>query len=237
VIRVTIYRWAATIMLACGLSHATSGRAADFVRPLAHEEFEERFVQFENPFGRCDGRCRLLVNVGPYLNTPFDTVFGLDGLAAPWEWETSDDAIIVAISASRPILTVFDTLEIAPEVGVAKRFGQAASEEIWGSVNFRATNFPWSHIVRTKVSIGIGANYAFRLDDFEDDINPDSDVEHLLAYLSPEIAVGLPQYPNVDLVLRIHHRSGGRDYVLGNLIGSNEAGGAQFLTVGLGWNF
>jgi hypothetical protein len=31
---------------------------------------------------------------------------------------------------------------------------------------------------------------------------------HLLFYFSPEVAFALPQFPNVDLVYQLHHRSG-----------------------------
>ena len=61
--------------------------------------------------------------------------------------------------------------------------------------------------------------------------------QNLLAYFSPEVTLRLKQLPGAELAVRIHHRSGGRDFILGPLFGSDQGGGAQYLTAGVRWRF
>jgi hypothetical protein len=200
------------------------------------KRIEQRFAQVWNIFAPCTGECAVLVNAGPWLDRGLPVAFGVDGFVAGPTFENADTGIL-AVSVSRPLVTIRDRVDIAPEVGVAKRFGDSDSEEVWASLNVRVRSFPWDHVVRTTAAFGIGANYAFRLDPLEDAVDPDSGLEHLLVYLAPEITLGLPKYPNADLVLRIHHRSGGERYLLRELWGSQEGGAAQFITAGLRWRF
>jgi hypothetical protein len=50
-------------------------------------------------------------------------------------------------------------------------------------------------------------------------------------FFSPEITLALPDRPEVELLLRLHHRSG----VFGLV--SDAWGGAQYATIGLRWRF
>lgn len=116
-------------------------------------------------------------------------------------------------------------------MGAGKRFGFLDEGEIWGAVYVRWKAFPWSEYLRTTVAVSTGLNYATDVPVFEK-LRTRGPGNQLLHYLSPELTLGLPSQPNLDLILRFHHRSGG------NLAIFNHTGGAaQYGTMGLRYRF
>jgi hypothetical protein len=63
--------------------------------------------------------------------------------------------------------------------------------------------------------------------DVERDRANDGEGSQLMHYFAPEITFALPSRPNVQLLLRFHHRSGAFGLV------SDAWGGAQYATVGV----
>ena len=47
-------------------------------------------------------------------------------------------------------MTIWDSLDIGSEFGVAKRFGNLHTEEAWLVLYFRWTRFPWNQYLRTS---------------------------------------------------------------------------------------
>ena len=96
--------------------------------------------------------------------------------------------------------------------------------------SIRWANFPWNQYVPTTLAIGEGLSYDSSVPSVEVKDNPD-DVNHLLNFLILEATFALPKYPNIELVLRAHHRSG--VYGLYN----SENSGSTAVGLGLRYRF
>ena len=139
----------------------------------------------------------------------------------PWDWHYGNSTLISG-SFDRKILTFGSHVEVDAEVGVGKRFGILHEEEIWGALYFRLKRFPWDDYVRTTVAGSTGVDYATAVPLFEMN-RTHGPGDNFLHYLSPELTLGLPQYPDLDFVARIHHRSGGELAIF-----NHTGGGAQY---------
>jgi hypothetical protein len=94
---------------------------------------------------------------------------------------------------------------------------------------FRWANYPWDRYITTTFGLGWGVSYDTRITVWE---KHDSDnTKHLLNFLAFEATFAIPHYPQWQLALRLHHRSG----VFG-LYGADNAG-SNYFTVGLRYNF
>jgi hypothetical protein len=76
-----------------------------------------------------------------------------------------------------------------------------------------------------------GLNWAIDITAVEQDRANDGNGSQLMHFFAPEITFANPDHPNVELVFRMHHRSG----VFGLV--SDAWGGAQYGTVGLRLRF
>ena len=72
---------------------------------------------------------------------------------------------------------------------------------------WRWTKFPWNNFLNTSLAIGDGLSYASHppLADREPD-KPEHDFSKLLNYLMLELTLAAPFKPQLQLVVRIHHR-------------------------------
>lgn len=87
---------------------------------------------------------------------------------------------------------------------------------------FRWSNFPWNDYLYTTLGAAEGVSYTSRIPWVEKRYN--HDCARFLNYLMFELTFALPNNPRWQLVIRIHHRSGGYGlYGAGNT-GSNTAG-------------
>lgn len=87
---------------------------------------------------------------------------------------------------------------------------------------FRWTQFPWNQYLVTTLAAAEGVSYVTKVPWTEKRYN--SDCARLLNYLMFEVTFALPSNPRLQLVARIHHRSGGYGlYGAGNT-GSNAVG-------------
>jgi hypothetical protein len=190
--------------------------------------------KFTNPVLTCDANCYLTVSVGRYLKSEMPNAFGLERFEPPTQWRFGN-SVLVSGSAGRPFLRYLDWAQLEWEFGLGKRAGDLKAVEVWGAIYFRWLLFPWSDYLRTSLAVSTGLSYTPTIDLIER-IRVDNGLRgsRLLHYLSPEITFGLPSQPNLDLVIRYHHRSGGRYYLIGpSEIFNDAAGGAQYLTFGI----
>lgn len=207
---------------------ATPARAADIAAdpvPVAVAPASEggfRFLSWTEP---CAMTCSVTGYAGVYVATAMTSLFVKGRVFAPWTWDTKDSQFIGA-SASRKFATYDDLWDLEGEVGLGKRFGDLQAGEGWVAMYARWNYFPWNDYIRTTAAISTGLNYATKIDRVEDEKS--SKNSHLLHYLAPELTFGLPDQPNWNLVLRFHHRSGGK---LGVFNGTS--GGAQYQTIGV----
>jgi len=178
----------------------------------------------DNFFTQCDGNCAVSVFGGPQLLTHQYDIFV--HFKPAWEWRFGNTDLIGG-AISRRLLTLWDSLDIESEFGLAKRFGNMHTEEAWLVLYFRWTRFPWNQYLRTSIAITSGPSFAVNL--------PRSTHKNatVLNYFSPQITFALPEYPQYELMMQMHHRSNIVDFGKG---GTPDPGW-QFLTVGLHYRF
>ncbi len=120
------------------------------------------------------------------------------------------------------------TYTISPETGFGRFWDRilATRFQLGGKLNARAQQsgvwipelsayfalrwrrLPWNHIVATSFSIGEGLSYAVRVPDSEIITTEVGGTSRLMNYLMLEMTLAVPSLPYVQLVGRIHHRSG-----------------------------
>jgi hypothetical protein len=92
----------------------------------------------------------------------------------------------------------------------------------------RWRRLPWNHLVATSFAIGEGLSVVGAVPEVEILTTEVGGTGHLLNYLMLEATFAVPSYPYVQLVGRIHHRSGAF-----GLFGDAQESGSN--TVGLGF--
>lgn len=94
-------------------------------------------------------------------------------------------------------------------------------------LSFRWNHFPWNKVILTSLALGEGISYDTRPPTIEQR-NSDQ-TQHTLNYLMFEVTAALPQYPQWELISRIHHRSG--------VFGLYGAGNNGSTAIGLGLRY
>jgi hypothetical protein len=138
-----------------------------------------------------------------------------------------DNAYIGVVALARELWHYKKYLSFELEGQVAKHFNKDTHWEIVGVLIGRWHYFPWNKYVDTSFAVGDGVSYYTDVSEVEKE--DDDDAQRTLNYLLLELALGLPEYPKWDFVLRLHHRSS----VFG-LIGS---GGSNFVCAGIKFGF
>jgi hypothetical protein len=138
----------------------------------------------------------------------------------------------VGAAMSRQLVRFWDYFWLEAETGAGFRFEpgrDSYSPEVWGAIYVRFDGFPWNDVLRTSLGISTGLDMVAELPPSETnygekDIPSGAILQH---YLSPEIAFSLPEKPEDELFIRIHHRSTGYGLFWDTSTGSNV------VTVGL----
>ena len=143
-----------------------------------------------------------------------------------WNYATDDHLVATAISRTRRSSGTHCTLE--PEVGIAQRFGQQDATEVWGAL---LLPLPRLSLGRRRADHRRGLHRA-ELGERRHRRRAGPGERRRRAASSCTSSrrrspSPLPSHPNVELVFRMHHRSG----VFGLV--SDAWGGAQYATVGL----
>ena len=135
------------------------------------------------------------------------------------------DNYIAGVAYNRDIIDLGYGFHLGAEVGVADRFGQykqccdpiirsssiVHSAEVWGGAQLRYSGFTLLNAVR------VGFGMTFGLSAVNSSIGSEarwagqnSSTNHVLYYLGPEVSIAFLNTPNVELVLKLHHRSGAK---------------------------
>ena len=177
-------------------------------------------------FAPCRGDCAVSIYGGNYVQNSLGQVLVTSPeLPLSWNYHTTDHLIATAVS--REVARFWTHWTLEPEVGIGQRFGSQSATELWGALFFRYHGFPWDHVVVTTFAVSTGLNWASEVTPQEDDRANDGKGTPWMHYFAPELTFALPSHPNVELMLRLHHRSG----VFGLV--SDAWGGAQYATIGL----
>jgi hypothetical protein len=98
---------------------------------------------------------------------------------------------------------------LGTEIGAAERFGMGSSFEGWVGLNVRYTALVFLNTVRVIPGLTFGFSAITRPVGIEADREAAAQGNaKLLGYLGPELAVSFVNFPNLELVYRLQHRSG-----------------------------
>lgn len=173
-------------------------------------------------FAPCTGDCGVAIYGGRYVEDSLVDI--LFDPIPPTDWDYRDDRLI-ATTVSREVGQVW-RLHLEPEVGIGQRYGEQDETEFWAALYVRYRGFPWDGFVTTSIALSTGLNWATGVSEVEQDRARDGEGSRLMHYFAPEVTFALPSHPDVELLFRVHHRSG----VFGLV--SDAWGGAQYGTVG-----
>jgi len=95
----------------------------------------------------------------------------------------------------------------------------------------RWRRLPWNHIVATSFSIGEGLSVVSRVPDVEILTTEAGGTSELLNYLMLEMTLAVPSLPHLQLVGRIHHRSG-----MFGVFGDARESGSNTVGLGIRWH-
>jgi hypothetical protein len=159
------------------------------------------------------------------------TTGGFASSAIPFR--APDDNNYIAVIAYAADIHRFSTgLIFGAEVGLGYRFGTADSYEAWGGANFRLRPV----VLFDSVKIGAGITVGFSMVTEPMGIEVMRETRRhgdarFLGYLGPELTLASLKNANVELVYRLHHRSGAN----GAFGGMGE--GANANVIGLRYHF
>lgn len=139
-----------------------------------------------------------------------------------------NDSYLIAASLARRVGKYGNKASFEVEGQVVKHFDTQKHWEINALVTTRWESFWWDRFLDTSVAFGVGPSYAF--DEPEIEIKNDGDKSRFLIYWMMELAAGLPDYPDVAFIVRLHHRSDAFGLVA-------EEGGSNALAFGLKYRF
>lgn len=123
---------------------------------------------------------------------------------------------------------VVGVVQVAGNFTVRQGSNQNTIYELDPYIAFRWANLPWNQYVNTSFAIGEGISYVTSIPSLEKQDNDNT--KRLLNYLMLEATFALPAYPRLQLIARIHHRSGAYGLYHAGNTGSNDVGlGIRYL--------
>jgi hypothetical protein len=138
------------------------------------------------------------------------------------------DSYLVTVALARRIGGYGDKASFEIEGQIVKHFNVQTHWELNALVAARWEAFWWDDVLDTSAAFGLGPSYATDKPEIETEI--DGDTSRFMIYWMLELALGLPDYPHVALITRIHHRSDAFGLV-------SDGGGSNALAFGLKWRF
>ncbi len=138
------------------------------------------------------------------------------------------DSYLVTAALARRIGGYGDKASFEIEGQIVKHFNIQTHWELNALVAARWEAFWWDDVLDTSVAFGLGPSFAS--DEPEIETENDGNTSRLMVYWMLELSLGLPDYPRVALITRIHHRSDAFGLIA-------DGGGSNALVVGLKWRF
>jgi hypothetical protein len=138
------------------------------------------------------------------------------------------DSYLVTAALARRIGAYEDKASFEIEGQIVKHFNVQTHLELNALFAARWEAFWWDDVLDTSVAFGLGPSYATDEPEIETEIN--GNASQFLIYWMLELALGLPDYPRIALITRIHHRSDAFGLI-------PDGGGSNALAFGLKWRF
>jgi len=142
-----------------------------------------------------------------------------------------EDSHVYVLSVGKGLGGYKDLIGYELEGQVARHAGKQDHTEVNCAFTLRWLPFIWDKYLDTSFAFGNGLSYATSDPELEIRESDDHRTNQLLYYILVEFAFSLPQRPDWDLFVRVHHRSS----VFG-LIG-NISTGSNFVGWGLRYRF
>ena len=179
------------------------------------------------PLRALRGDCAVSIFGGNYMqNSLGEVLCHLARAALSWNYATDDHLVATAVSRDGGAVLAHWTME--PEIGIGQRFGTAERDRALGRPLLPLPRLSLGPPVLTTFAVSTGLNWASEVTDVEQEAGERRQGHaSWMHYFAPELTFALPSHPNIELMLRMHHRSG----VFGLV--SDAWGGAQYATVGL----
>jgi len=123
---------------------------------------------------------------------------------------------------------IVGVIQLAANFTVRNGSNEAVIYEFDPYIAARWANFPWNAYINTSLGFGEGISYATSIPAIE--LKDNQNTKRLLNYLMFEATVALPSCPRLQLLARIHHRSGAYGLYHAGNTGSNDIGlGVRYL--------
>lgn len=135
---------------------------------------------------------------------------------------------LFVISLAKQVATYRQMIDYEIEGQLAKHNGIQQHWELNGLGAVRWNPFWWDRFLETSAAFGLGLSYASEKPRAE--IRSEGSTEPWMLYWMMEVAFSLPQWPEVALISRIHHRSEGYGLLA-------DEGGSNALAIGLKYRF
>jgi hypothetical protein len=162
----------------------------------------------------------LTVYAGAFAQDDIGDIFALQP-----KFEDNDYIVVTALAREFWHHKQYLSLEVEGQVG--KHFNNDTFWEFNGALIGRWHAFPWDKYVDTSFAVGDGISVYTEVSEVEEE--DDEDAGLVLNYLMFELALGLPRFPQWDLVVRIHHRS--------SVFGLAGSAGSNYLCGGIKYSF
>lgn len=120
-----------------------------------------------------------------------------------------EDNYIAGLALSRDLLDLGLGFHFGGEIGLAGRFGDGTSAELWGGPSVR---FEGLDLGPVSISAGLTVGFSYVTDTIgrEREVEQENDGDAtILYYAGPEVAVAFDALPDTEFVFQTHHRSGG----------------------------
>lgn len=123
---------------------------------------------------------------------------------------------------------IVGVVQVAGNVTIRNGDDQNTIYEFDPYIIFRWANLPWNHYVNTSFAFAEGISYDTSVPAIERDDNDHT--KRLLNYLMFEATFAHPDYPRLQFLARVHHRSGAYGLYHAGNSGSNDIGvGIRYL--------
>lgn len=123
-----------------------------------------------------------------------------------------DDVYMLGAAYNQEFAYLGAGFRLGGEVGLAGRFGDGESGELWFGPSLRYDGFEVGPLTISAGFVG-GVSFVTESHGFEGDNERWSGGDAgVVYYLGPEIGFKLDSIPNTELVYRTHHRSGSKNY-------------------------
>ncbi len=108
-------------------------------------------------------------------------------------------------------------IEAPLTVAVVDENGRSPFLDYSASFQVRWRDFPWNHVVRTSVAMGLGISYSEKVYLMDIQRHPDRDRSHLKFNWPIQATLAHPAHPRHQLMLFVAHQSGGRIFDRGGV--------------------